>query len=159
MHVGQNGFHNVPFFPRKKVTKEISRNRNARIQSQPHLPSISMQETYLNILTLCMCIEIEILRLNLTPARTRRFRYILTNADIIRSESVAMGEGGDACVQENGWLVWWHERAVFFGMSGWKHRAGSDSEKVSLLLSLAPEKEERSIKERPAKLRHYRRQQ
>ena len=104
MHVGQNGFHNVPFFPRKKVTKEISRNRNARIQSQPHLPSISMQETYLNILTLCMCIEIEILRLNLTPARTRRFRYNLTNADIIRSESVAMGEGGDACVKKTAGL-------------------------------------------------------
>ena len=61
MHVGQNRFYHVTFFPRKKVTKEISRNRNARIQSQPHLPSISMQKAYLNILILCMCIEIETL--------------------------------------------------------------------------------------------------
>jgi hypothetical protein len=33
-------------------------------------------------------------------------------------------------------------RAVFFGMCGGKHRKGSDSEKLSLLLSLASEKEE-----------------
>jgi len=39
-------FDNVTFFPRKEVTKEILRNRNTRIQSPPHVPSISEREEY-----------------------------------------------------------------------------------------------------------------
>ena len=58
------------------------------------------------------------------------------------SESAAMCEGSDACVKKTtgkwGRLV----RGVLFGMCVGKHRKGSDSEKLSLLLSLASEKEE-----------------
>ena len=79
---------------------EISRNRNARIQSQPHMPSISAQEYCLNIPSLCLCPEIETLRVNPTPAHTQRFRFSPTNADITCSESAAMCERSDACVKK-----------------------------------------------------------
>ena len=53
-----------------------------------------------------------------------------------------MCEGGDACVKKTASMWEGLVRAVFLGMSGGKHRKGSDSEKLSLLLSLASEKEE-----------------
>ena len=93
-------FHGVTFFPRKKVTKEISRNRNPRIQSQPHTPSISVQEYSSNMVSLSVRTEIETLRLNPTPSRTRRFRYSLTNAELTCSESAALCGESDARVKK-----------------------------------------------------------
>jgi hypothetical protein len=56
------------------------------------------------------------------------------------SESAAMCEGGDACVKKTASMWGWLVSAVFFGMRVGKHRKGS--EKLSLLLFLASEKEE-----------------
>jgi len=46
---------------------EISRNRNPRIQSQSHTPSISVQEYSSNMVSLSVRTVIETLRLNPTP--------------------------------------------------------------------------------------------
>ena len=49
---------------------------------------------------------------------------------------------GDACVEKTAGTWGRLVRAVFLGMCVGEHRAGSDSERLSLLLSLASEKEE-----------------
>src|SRR5450759_2643843 len=63
--------------PLGKVTKEICRNRNTRIQSLRVIPS---------------------------PLRTRRFRRDPINAELKSSKSAAMCEGDDACVRKTAGL-------------------------------------------------------
>ncbi len=51
-----------------------------------------------------------------------------------------MCEGGDACVKKTAGMCGRPACVVFFGVWAGEHRKGSDSEKLSLLLSLASEK-------------------
>jgi hypothetical protein len=58
------------------------------------------------------------------------------------SESAAVRAWGDACIEKTAGMWGRPLRAVFYGMCVGEHRASSDSERLSLLLSLASEKEE-----------------
>jgi hypothetical protein len=93
--------------------------------------------------------EIETLQLNPSPQNTRRFRRDPANAGVMSSESAALCGGGDARVKKTaglrGGVCEPFSSACAMGSIARVLPKGSlwdDSEKLSLLLSLASENEE-----------------